>query len=75
MGFFSERLVMSYLVDVNFASREFEFTRKVGISLRKNSGRAENIPRQDEIRYEWLLIHPTKKPGKFKITSMRARYR
>ena len=54
VGFFSERLVMSYLVDVDFSSRDFELTRKAGISVRKNSGRAENIPRQEEIRYEWL---------------------
>ena len=50
VGFVSERLVMSYLVDLDFSSRDFETTRKSGVSLRKNSGRAENIPREEEIR-------------------------
>ena len=50
VGFSSERLVMSYLVDIDFSSRDFETTRKIGVSLRKNSGRVDNIPREEEIR-------------------------
>ena len=50
VGFSSERLVMSYLVDIDFSSRDFETTRKTGVSLRKNSGRVDNIPREEEIR-------------------------
>ena len=42
---------MSYLVDLDFSSRDFETTRKSGLSLRKNSGRAENIPGEEEIRF------------------------
>ena len=50
VGFSSERLVMSYLVNIDFSSRDFETTRKTGVSLRKNSGRVDNIPREEEIR-------------------------
>ena len=55
MGFFSEKLVMSFLVDLDFSSRDFDTTRKSGVSLRKNSGRVENIPEEGKIRLKYII--------------------